>query len=159
MSNLDFRNMNVCIGGTFDRLHKGHKTLIKKAFEVAGEKGNVFIGVTTDDFARDKKNIEPLTQRIEKIQEYLNEKNYHNKYVIKPIADRYGPSISGDFDAIVVSSDTAKTAEEINKKRKEIGKNSLKIFEIPLVAAEDGLLVSSTRIRNNEINKNGEIIK
>lgn len=151
--------MKVCIGGTFDNLHKGHKTLIKKAFEIAGEKGCVFIGITTDDFAKDKKNVKPLKERINNIQSHLNKKKYYNKYVIKPISDRYGPSINNDFDAIVVSTETAKTAEEINNKRQKIGKKPLKIIQIPLVTAEDGIRLSSTRIRNNEIDENGKIIK
>lgn len=96
--------INVCIGGTFDKLHKGHKTLIKKAFKIAGEKGIVFIGVTTDDFIKDKKNVKPIMQRIKNIEKYLKEKKYGKNYIIQPISDRYGKSIDGDFDAIVVSS-------------------------------------------------------
>ena len=65
--------MKVCIGGTFDKLHKGHKTLIKKAFETAGDKGSVFIGITTDNFAKDKKNVKPLNERIKNIKKYLTE--------------------------------------------------------------------------------------
>ncbi len=151
--------MKVCIGGTFDKLHKGHKTLIKKAFETAGDKGCVFIGITTDDFAKDKKNVKPLKERINNVQAHLNKKKYYNKYVIKPISDRYGPSINNDFDAIVVSTETIKTAKEINNKRTKIGKKPLEIVEIKPVLAEDGLLISSTRIRNNEIDENGKIIK
>ena len=41
--------MKVCIGGTFNPLHKGHKLLIDKAFEVAGKQGSVFIGITTGE--------------------------------------------------------------------------------------------------------------
>ena len=151
--------MKVCIGGTFDKLHKGHKTLIKKAFETAGDKGSVFIGITTDNFANDKKNVKPLNERIKNIEKYLKEEGYKNKYIIKPISDKFGPSIHGDFAAIIVSSETIKTAKEINNKREKIGKKSLEIVEIKPVMAEDGLRISSTRIRNNEIDKNGKIIK
>ena len=157
--NLDFRNMNVCIGGTFDKLHKGHKTLIKKAFEIAGDKGSVFIGITTDNFAKYKKNVKPLNERIKNIKKYLTEEGYENKYTIQPISEKFGPSVYSDFTAIVVSSETIKTAKEINKKREKIGKKTLKIFEIKPVLAEDGFRISSTRIRNNEIDKNGKIIK
>ncbi|MCJ7571524.1 MAG: pantetheine-phosphate adenylyltransferase [Candidatus Thermoplasmatota archaeon] len=151
--------MKICIGGTFDKLHKGHKTLIKKAFTRAGDKGSVFIGITTDDFAKDKKNVKPLTERIKNIEKYLKKEGYKNKYTIQPISDKFGPSIHGDFAAIVVSSETIKTAKEINKKREKIGKKPLEIVEIKPILAEDGLRISSTRIRNNIINENGKIIR
>jgi len=48
--------MRVCIGGTFEFLHKGHKKLIDKAFEIAGKNGFVFIGLTTSEFTKRKKN-------------------------------------------------------------------------------------------------------
>ncbi|OGS39893.1 MAG: hypothetical protein A3K77_04710, partial [Euryarchaeota archaeon RBG_13_31_8] len=104
--------MKVCIGGTFDKLHKGHKTLIKKAFEIAEEKGSVFIGITTDDFFNDKKNVKPLTDRIKNVKKYLSEEGYKNKYTIQPISDKFGPTVQSDFNAIVVSSETIKTAKE-----------------------------------------------
>ena len=150
--------MNVCLGGTFDRLHKGHKTLLKKAFEVAGATGNVFIGITSDKFIKDKKNVKSLTVRMTNINKYLKKEGYKKKYVIKSISNKFGTSINGDFAAIVVSSETKKNAKEINKKRIKIGKKSLKIIEIKPVLAEDGLIISSTRIRNNEIDENGKII-
>lgn len=154
-----FRIMNICIGGTFDKLHKGHKTLIKKAFETAGENGYVFIGVTTDDFTNDKKNVKPLNERVKKIKRYLKEECYKNNYIIQSISDKFGPSIYGDFSAIVVSSETIKTAKEINKKREKIGKKPLEIIEIKPVLAEDGHRISSTRIRKHEIDENGKINK
>lgn len=49
--------MKVCLGGTFFPLHKGHKTLLRKAFQVAGSKGSVFIGVTSVSMTKKKKNI------------------------------------------------------------------------------------------------------
>jgi pantetheine-phosphate adenylyltransferase len=151
--------MNVCIGGTFDRLHKGHKILLKKAFEVAGKKGKVFIGITTDNFIKDKKNVKSLNVRIINIEKYLKKEGYEKRYIIEPISNKFGTSINGDFTAIVVSFETKKNAKEINKKRIKLGKKPLKIIAIKIVLAEDGLSISSTRIRNNEIDENGRIIK
>ena len=42
----------VATGGTFDILHKGHYTLLLKAFDVGKQ---VIIGISSDDYARFKK--------------------------------------------------------------------------------------------------------
>ena len=49
--------MKVCVGGTFNNLHKGHKFLLKKAFESAGENGFVYIGLAKGSLIKNKKNI------------------------------------------------------------------------------------------------------
>lgn len=151
--------MKVCIGGTFDLLHKGHKKLIDKAFEVAGKNGFVFIGITTKKITKRKKNVETIEKRQKKLKEYLIEKNFIDRALIKPINDRYGPSIEEDFDAIIVSPETFATAEEINIIRIKSGKKPLKIIKIPFILADDGKPISSTRIINKEIDKNGHILK
>jgi len=151
--------MRVCIGGTFNILHKGHKTLISKAFEVAGIGGSVFIGLTTEEITKRKKDLKTFEQREKAIIDYLSEKKLSNHVIIKPIKDKYGPSIEKEFDAIVVSPETVKTAEEINRKRKKIGKKPLKIIQIQFVLAEDGIPVSSSRIKKGEIDADGRILR
>jgi len=148
--------MKVCIGGTFSQLHKGHKTLIKKALETAGKNGLVFIGITSDEMIKIKKGIKSLEERKQSIEKYLIKENITEKVKIEPIKDRFGPSINEDFDAIVVSPETINTAREINKERRKIGKKPLKIIKIPFVMAEDDKPISSTRIRNREIDENGK---
>jgi len=151
--------MKVCIGGTFNVLHKGHKLLINKAIRTAGKQGYLFIGITKGDIIKTKENIKPFEERKKMINNYILEKNAAPKVEIKPIKDKYGPSIKEDFDTIVVSPETAKTAEEINKKRKQIKKSPLKIVQIPFVLADDDKPISSSRITRGEINENGEILK
>lgn len=151
--------MKVCIGGTFNVFHKGHKLLINKAIRTAGKQGYLFIGITEGDIIKTKENIKPFEERKKMINNYILEKNAAPKVEIKPIKDKYGPSIKEDFDTIVVSPETAKTAEEINKKRKQIKKSPLKIVQIPFVLADDDKPISSSRITRGEINENGEILK
>ena len=151
--------MKVCIGGTFNQLHKGHKILIDKAIKTAGKKGYLFIGITEGEITVTKKNVKSFEERKKAIKNYLEEKKTIPEIDIKPIVDKYGPSINEDFNSIVVSPETKKTAEEINIKRKKIGKKLLDIVQIPFVLANDGRPISSSRIEEKEINKNGEILK
>ena len=151
--------MRVCIGGTFDTLHKGHKLLIDKALQTGGKKGSVFIGVTTENMSKIKGDIKSFRKRRKNIEKYLISKGYINRTTIKEIFDKYGPSIEGNFDAIVVSPETKSTAEEINKKRQQKGKKLLEIVQIPFVLANDDIPISSSRIRKKEIDENGIILK
>jgi pantetheine-phosphate adenylyltransferase len=151
--------MKICIGGTFSILHNGHKLLINKAFEIAGKKGSVFIGLTSGNMLKNKRNVKSLEERKIALLEYLSEKGFLDRAIIKPIRDKYGPSIDGEFDAIIVSPGTVKTAEEINYKRRNKGKKPLKIIQIPFVLADDGKPISSSRINNKEIDENGNTLK
>ena len=151
--------MRVCIGGTFDTLHKGHKLLIDKALQTAGKQGSVFIGVTTENMSKIKGDIKSFRRRRKNIEKYLISKGYINRTIIKEIFDKYGPSIEGNFDSIVVSPETKSTAEEINYKRRQNGKKLLEIVQIPFVLANDDIPISSSRIRKREIDENGINLK
>jgi len=150
--------MKVCIGGTFNVLHKGHKHLLEKAFESAGKNGTVFIGVADGEMLKKKKYVTSLDERVKVLKEYLISKGYNKHVVIKPIHDKYGLAVEGDYDAIIVSPETIINAEEINEKRINQGKKPLKIFKISHVLAEDNKPISSTRILNKEIDEEGRIL-
>jgi len=150
--------MKVCLGGTFDRFHKVHKALIKKAFELAGKEGFIFIGLTKGEIAKDKRNLKRFKERKEIIEQYIKELGFSSKCRLKPIHDKYGPTLNDDFDVIIVSPETKKTALEINEIRKKNNKKSIKIVEVQFVLAQDHKPISSTRIRNKEIDEEGNIL-
>jgi pantetheine-phosphate adenylyltransferase len=150
--------MRVCLGGTFNILHKGHIQLLETAIQTAGKNGYVFIGVSDGALLQKKTFIKPLKERITAIQNYFISKGYPQTIEILPIYDKYGLAVDSDFDAIIVSSETRKNAEAINKKRITLAKNPLKIIEIPMVLAEDNIPISSTRIQSKIINENGKIL-
>ncbi len=151
--------MKVCIGGTFNILHKGHKLLINKAFQKAGENGSVFIGLTTGEIIKEKIDARSYEERKRNLEQYLYEKGYHNRSILKPIIDKFGPTIIEEFDAIVVSPETVITGEEINKIRRKNGKKTLEIVRISYVLADDGLPISSSRIKKGEIDSNGRVLR
>ena len=151
--------MKVCFSGTFNILHKGHKHLIDKAFQIAGKNGTVYIGITKGEILKKKKFTKPLTERTDALKEYLSSKGYNKRAVIKEIFDEYGPAADGDYDAIIVSPETFKNAEDLNIKRVGAGKKPLKIVKISYVLAEDKKPISSTRIYENEIDDEGRVIQ
>jgi len=148
--------MKVCIGGTFNILHKGHKKLIDKAFETAGENGSVFIGVTKGEILKNKKFLIPFDKRVNSIKKYLIEKDYNKQAIIKPIYDIYGEAVDKEYEAIITSVETVENAKKINEKRIKEGIKPLKIITIDLVLAKDNKLISSTRIFNKEIDDEGK---
>jgi pantetheine-phosphate adenylyltransferase len=150
--------MKVCVGGTFNNLHKGHKLLIVKASESAGINGLVYIGLAKGNLVKNKKNIKSYNDRKIALKHFLDQKKFLKKTIIVPIENKYGLTLIEDYDAIVVSPETEKIAEEINHKRKQMGKQQLIIIKIPYVLSEDGKPISSTRINNKEIDENGNII-
>jgi cytidyltransferase-like protein len=146
----------IALGGTFDHIHRGHKELLKRAFDT-GE--SVFIGLTSDEYAskEGKKVDQSFEERKLLLEEYLNETYPGRHFEISKLVDRFGPAIfSEKIDAIVVSAETLPAVDVANHKRREMGLSDLKVEVIPMLLAEDGTKISSTRIRAGEINQEGK---
>lgn len=144
----------VIIGGTFETLHKGHLTLFKRAFEL----GEVLIGLTSDKMAerQRKRKVKDFKERKRDLEGFL-QKEFSIKPKIVKIEDKFGPALKGDFDYIIVSPETEKTAVMLNEKRIKRGKKPLKIVKIGFVLAEDGKPISDSRILGGEIDSEGKI--
>ncbi len=150
----------VAVGGTFDELHRGHKALISKAFEV-GEK--IVIGLSSDEFVSKMSKAHKTasySERFKELNTYLENAGLVNRAEIVPLKDPYGLTISGkDLDALVVSKETESIAEKINEVRNKAGLKPLKIVTVDMVQAENSIPISTTRIRKGEIDRNGHMMK
>ena len=146
------------MGRTFDIIHSGHKALLQKALEVGDI---VLIGLTTDARAsknRNKTQINNYNIRLANLQNLLKSMKSLDKFQIVPLENDWGPSVvDEDFEAIIVSDETKYTAQKINKIRSADGKTELEIVVVPMIRAQDGNRISSSRIRNKEINSEGKI--
>ncbi|ASJ09726.1 phosphopantetheine adenylyltransferase [Thermococcus siculi] len=137
----------VVVGGTFDRLHLGHKALLRKAFEV-GE--IVYVGLTSDEMIRGKPHAEkilPYELRLRDLIKFFEVNGYSNYRVIKihtaiGFADRMK-----SLEAIVVSEETYKGALVVNRAREENGLRPLEVVTIGLVRSSLGPKISSSLIR------------
>ena len=145
----------VCLGGTFDRIHIGHEKLLKIAFEVGEE---VIIGLTSDTKAKRGRGNEKLSSfknRYTNLEIFLTKK-FGNNFSIVKLNDDWGPgALDEDLDAIIVSEETEKVASELNKKRALKDLNPLDIVTVSLILDKKGEKISSTRIRNSEIDREG----
>uniref|UniRef100_A0A8B9PSY6 Coenzyme A synthase n=1 Tax=Apteryx owenii TaxID=8824 RepID=A0A8B9PSY6_APTOW len=81
-----------------------------------------------------KELIEPYELRVAKLREFLLDVKPSLHYDIVPLLDPYGPSITDpELQCIVVSEETRKGGEAVNKKRLENGLSELALYEILLV--------------------------
>ena len=136
----------VVVGGTFEVLHRGHKVLLKKAFSL----GEVMIGLTSNRFAQKlkKRKVKDFQKRKKQLVDFIKKEFKVTPEIVK-IEDKFGFTLKEDFDYIVVSPETYKTALLINQERRKRNKKPIKIVKIDFVLDKDGKLFSSTKILKN----------
>lgn len=149
----------AAVGGTFDEFHKGHRTLLLKAFEV-GER--VLIGLCSDKLVESlsKPHITaPYNQRLEELKKFLREKGLLNRAEILPLNDPFGVTLSDEsLEVLVVSRETKPMAIKINQERERKGLRPLHIVVIDMVPSENHVPISTTRIRRGEIDREGRVL-
>jgi pantetheine-phosphate adenylyltransferase/syntaxin 1B/2/3 len=119
---------SVCVGGTFDGMHYGHRKLLTLAVSsVQPQTGKLLVGVTVDEMLKHKEYAElipPLKERMADVKDFLHRlaPGMKNRIRIVPISDTFGPPGSDpDFDALVLSHETLDNGHCLNEHRVKQG--------------------------------------
>lgn len=150
---------HLVLGGSFDLLHLGHKHFLKKAFKISNF---VSIGITSDNYNRSvgKITFENESQRLKNLKQFLTQEDLIQKANIIFINDVYGNTLQvPNIDAILVTQDSRKGADLINSKRLKNGLSKIQVVICDFVLDENKKIISSTRIRDGEIDITGSYYK
>uniref|UniRef100_T1HTP5 Cytidyltransferase-like domain-containing protein n=1 Tax=Rhodnius prolixus TaxID=13249 RepID=T1HTP5_RHOPR len=148
---------NVVLGGTFDRLHPGHKILLSEAVLRCSKK--LTVGVTNTEMLKTKKLwelIESCATRMNNVRDFLEDVEPTLEYNIVAIGDMFGPTKDDPtFQLLVVSSETVRGGDKVNEVRKDKGLKPLIVHSVDLLLnpnledelEEDKISSSTDRIR------------
>ncbi|EFA81519.1 putative pantetheine-phosphate adenylyltransferase [Heterostelium album PN500] len=146
------------LGGTFDRIHPGHKVLLSMAALLCSE--YMEIGVTDNTILKSKKYSEliaPFQERSDITYKFMKHLNPYVEYNMLRLLEPYANTkVSNRLEVIIVSPETKNTALHINEERV---KNNLKPLEIYEITYFDGVdqgsdfKLSSSYLRELDYNK------
>ena len=148
----------IAMGGTFDIIHHGHMTLLSTAFDISEK---VIIGLTSDEFVQKKgKNpIHKYDERLKNLTSIIFKKFPNSYFEISQLQNDFGPAVfEKEVQALVVSDETKNQGNILNKLRTERNLSPVEIIVVPMTLAKDGKRISTTRIKNSEIDSDGNLL-
>ena len=148
----------IAMGGTFDIIHRGHITLLTTAFEISDK---VIIGLTSDEFVQKKRKtpIHKYDERLKNLISIIFQKFSNKHFEISQLNNDFGPAVlEKDVQALIVSDETSDQGDVLNKLRAEYNLPPVEVIVVPMFLAKDGVKISTTRIKNSEIDSDGNLL-
>ncbi|KAK4534366.1 hypothetical protein CDCA_CDCA01G0391 [Cyanidium caldarium] len=146
----------VAVGGTFDHFHAGHRLLLSVARYACRRR--LRIGVTGASLLQHKAAaaaMEPLSVRMRAAEQFVRQLEEaaqpgtrsdvndddddefgRVQILLSELRDAAGPAgTDPDIDALVVSTETVRSARRVNAQRRARGLRALTLLVVPLVAS------------------------
>lgn len=151
---------NTAVGGTFDRLHAGHRILLAATALVTTTMA--FIGVTSDLLLQHKEHAELLQSYDERRDaavrfiQLVRPGLHVQTAALRDPKEPTGAATISEMEAIVVSKETVKGADDINAWRHEHGSVPLTVVTVDLVGSQGSdtaSKLSSTQLRRDEASR------
>jgi pantetheine-phosphate adenylyltransferase len=91
--------------------------------------------------------------------ESIIKKNFPNsQFEISKLDNDFGPAVlEKEVEALVVSEETVEKGQMLNKLRRERQLPPVEIVSVPMILAIDGKRISTSRIKNSEIDAEGNL--
>ena len=146
------RLMAVYVAGTFNRLHEGHRALIRKAVEEAlaenAKKPRIILYVTSDDMARRTRDVpvQSFSDRLMRVmlafQGEFFDQGYCAFHIFGIVEVRVLDS-PDFFDPDAKPTDTVVCSEET---RMNAERGGIRVVSVPMVLDDDGNEIHSTML-------------
>jgi len=150
----------VALGGTFDVLHAGHQHLLSEAFKLGD---TVLIGVTSDRLVatlHKKHQVRPFSSRVRELRRFMKTRRWSSRARVTMLREPYGPAARRKkLEALIVSKGTLASGRRLNRLRRQNDLRPLDLHVVDLLKAADGKPISTTRVRNGEIDLQGRALK
>lgn len=141
------------IGGTFDRFHSGHMSLIETGLSRCER---IQVWITSDEIAQSKDSqIKKWHERKSDLE--IATSIFSSRISTHLLEDDFGPALeSRQATAIICSKETMSNCLEINLQRELNGLEPMEIITAPSILSSNGTAISSSQIREGLMDREGE---
>ncbi len=142
------------VGGTFDRLHAGHRRLLSAGLDGMD---SMQVWLLVDEIAQAKDaRVLSHSERCDEVMDWADSKGAAGRVTVHSLEDSHGPAPTSEQAVrIVCTPETRAECDEINGLREQGDLAALEIVEVEHVLADDDLPISSSRIRAGSIDREG----